>query len=323
MKNQCNKELRNVSLLCVIQKEETEHCVHSWHFGRLVALPIKPWRNWGHGQIMANIEDFSTTDWWRERNLLWIFVFLCCFFSLGDQRVGGKTTSVSIFICGTKPEKCEDSQLMLERTECAFFFSCLRQIIFCKFTVTSVLFSVYYTDSKPTLKCNRRVPHHRIFTVRVRACAFLLAGMNVWMRRPMVTWMRQEGKILTRHILHLEDYHSCKCFLSISHVDPFPDTEIWMFPNQWSLLKVPFVKHVLDHNELTGFFCTYVGIMKVKQLDRKLSNRPNVTAYISHFVNVVKEVKKRKSHTAHFIANNQDLNQITEVQSSLSVLFTV
>lgn len=94
-------------------------------------------------------------------------VFLSCFplkYQSGGMKE--KTTGLSIFICETKPETSVDSQLTLERPDDAFF-SCLRQIIFCKFTVTSVLFSVYYIDSKLTLKCNGGVPDHCIFTVCV------------------------------------------------------------------------------------------------------------------------------------------------------------
>lgn len=85
-------------------------------------------------------------------------------------------------------------------------FSCFRRIIFCKFTVTSVLFSVYYIDSKLTLKCNGGVPDHRVFTVCVRACISIRRYECVYVYM-MARGMKQENekKILTRHTLHFKD----------------------------------------------------------------------------------------------------------------------
>ena len=112
-------------------------------------------------------------------------------------------------------QRCVDAG---EAWQC--FLSCLRQIIFCKFTVTSVLFSVCYTDSKQTLKCNGRVHDHRIFTVcaRVGVCFYWQEWMCVCVR-----WQLWEQKVRGNtdqiHIAFWR-YHSCKCFRSISHVDP-------------------------------------------------------------------------------------------------------
>lgn len=141
-------------------------------------------------------------------------LFFSVYFLLDiNLRNEGITTGLSIFNSETKPEKSVDSQLMLERPDRAFF-SCLRQIIFCKFTVTSVLFSVYYIDSKPTLKCNGRVPDHRIFTVCVYVCVSN-AGMIVCMCKMMVTWMRQESERDNADQIHI-------CILNMSFLQMLP-----------------------------------------------------------------------------------------------------
>lgn len=76
-------------------------------------------------------------------------------------------------------------------------FCCLRQIIFCKFTVTSVLFSVYI-DSKIT--CNRCVHDHCIFTLRV--CVFIRRYECVCEKNLIGKMSRKK---LARSILHFEE----------------------------------------------------------------------------------------------------------------------
>lgn len=177
-------------------------------FGGHVALPIETWSSCAHGHMMMGTReegtftgrrDFSISDWWNRNPASRMLLnpaldFVGLFFSvvfLSNIKVEGwrkKTTGLSIFICETKPETSVDSQLTLERPDDAFF-SCLRQIIFCKFTVTSVLFSVYYIDSKLTLKCNGGVPDHCIFTVCV--CFYWQVWMCVCVRW---CYMNDKGK---------------------------------------------------------------------------------------------------------------------------------
>ena len=64
----------------------------------------------------------------------------------------------------------------------------------CRFTVTSVLFSMYYIDSKLTLNCNRRVHDLLISTLTLCACV-------------RERERKARGKILSEYtdILHFED----------------------------------------------------------------------------------------------------------------------
>lgn len=116
--------------------------------------------------------------------LLWIslIIFLLLFFSLirGGGR-GGRTTVACIdenkiwkkevwnlgLVVGREGGRWE-VMFLISRNAWQCFFSCFRHTIFCKLTVTSVLFNVYYMDNGLTSNWGGMgVPDHHIFTMHV------------------------------------------------------------------------------------------------------------------------------------------------------------
>ena len=175
--------------------------------GRLVALPIKTWRT-----VIMDREDMGrkgedqTKVTFLLQNLsepcfgfLWDRFFQL--FSSQPEEWRKNNWSFHFHLWDKAREKCGFTVNAGETWQC--FFSCLRQIIFCKFNVTSVLVSMYYIDSKPTLKCNWRVPDHCIFTLCVCVCVcvcmcvcfYLQVWICVCMCKMVVIWVRQVNEM--------------------------------------------------------------------------------------------------------------------------------
>lgn len=132
-----------------------------------------------------------------------IIAFLCCF-SVGFQLE--KPTAPFCFSLVRQIQRKMWIHSWCWRPDSAIF-SCLRHIIFCKFTVTSVIFSVYYIQ-QTNFEMQQDSPDHRIFTVCV--CVFLLAGMNVCMCMMMVRW-RRRGSERENAFLMLSLTHRPEC----------------------------------------------------------------------------------------------------------------
>lgn len=94
------------------------------------------------------------------------------------------------------------------------FFGCFRQTIFCKWTVTSVLFHVYYTDSYPTLKM-QRVEKRRIpiivflpcvcVSLLNYECADILLMVRVMEHRTTGGGGGGAGGMIARYTLHFKE----------------------------------------------------------------------------------------------------------------------
>lgn len=254
-----------------IQKEETEHCVYRSDIWNTCCSSHRNLAICGRGQM--NWRKHSKYKWlFCCRLMIWVkprcgFLWDC--FSQFSPRISSSRKKknrllFSIFIWDKARENV-DSRLMLERPDSAFF-SCLRQIIFCKFTVTSVLFSVYYIQ-QTNFEMQRDSSWSSYFYC-VCVCVFLLASMNVCMCKMMVTWMRQDSERENTDQIHIEE------ILSVSHVDP--DTKIWMCfqTNEVSCCKT------CNRLLLTGlgfFLHITLFIKSVNKLEIRHLDRPNVT----------------------------------------------
>lgn len=102
--------------------------------------------------------------------LLWIFLLLLLLFSVVFRldfslRSHRKPTAPFCFSLLRQIQRKMWTHSWCWRPDSAIF-SCLRHIIFCKFTVTSVIFSVYYIQ-QTNFEMQQDSPDHRIFTVCV------------------------------------------------------------------------------------------------------------------------------------------------------------